>query len=124
MSTTLFDRPTLKAEYGNYIGGKFVAPVDGHYFDVTTPTDGTVITKVSRSNSKDVELALDAAHAAFLPTKKWPSCLKRLKENSINLHRPVQHFCNQCLHRLRRVRVKISGSTVGQQGREAMGFVA
>ncbi|CAI8441907.1 MAG: Acetaldehyde dehydrogenase 2 [Cryomorphaceae bacterium] len=69
MSTTLFDRPTLKAEYGNYIGGKFVAPVDGHYFDVTTPTDGTVITKVARSNSKDVELALDAAHAAYATWK-------------------------------------------------------
>ena len=69
MSTTLFDRPTLKSEYGNYIGGKFVAPVDGHYFDVTTPTDGTVITKVARSNNKDVELALDAAHAAYATWK-------------------------------------------------------
>ena len=69
MSTTLFDRPTLKSEYGNFIGGKFVAPVDGHYFDVTTPTDGTVITKVARSNSKDVELALDAAHAAYATWK-------------------------------------------------------
>jgi len=59
------NRPELKAEYGNFIGGKFVPAVDGHTFDVVSPIDGSIITKVPRSNSKDVEAALDAAHAAF-----------------------------------------------------------
>ena len=53
-----------KAQYDNFIGGKWVPPVDGQYFDVITPVNGTVYTKVARSNAKDIELALDAAHAA------------------------------------------------------------
>ncbi len=59
------NRPELKPEYGNFIGGKFVPAIDGHTFDVHTPIDNSVITKVPRSNSKDVEAALDAAHNAF-----------------------------------------------------------
>ena len=55
----------FKAEYGNYIGGKWIGPVDGHFFDVVTPVNGSTYTKVPRSNAKDIELAVDAAHAAF-----------------------------------------------------------
>ena len=62
---SLHNRPELKSEYGNYIGGKFVPAADGHTFDVVTPIDGSVITKVPRSNAKDVNAAIDAAHAAF-----------------------------------------------------------
>ena len=53
-----------KAHYDNFIGGKWVAPVKGQYFDVITPVSGTVYTKAARSSAEDVELALDAAHAA------------------------------------------------------------
>ncbi len=53
-----------KAKYDNFIGGKWVPPLDGDYFDVITPISGKVYTKVARSNAKDVELALDAAHKA------------------------------------------------------------
>ena len=53
-----------KAHYDNFIGGKFVAPVKGQYFDVITPISGKVYTTVARSSAEDVELALDAAHAA------------------------------------------------------------
>lgn len=62
---SIHNRPVLKPEYGNYIGGKFVPAVDGATFEVQTPIDGTVITKVPRSNKKDVDAALDAAHTAF-----------------------------------------------------------
>lgn len=54
----------FKEKYGNFIGGKFVDPVDGKYFDNITPVNGTVLCRVARSNEKDIELALDAAHAA------------------------------------------------------------
>lgn len=64
-TSTLVARPTFKARYDNFIGGKWVAPVDGAYFDNTSPIDGKVFTQVARSNYKDVELALDAAHLAF-----------------------------------------------------------
>jgi hypothetical protein len=53
-----------KARYDNFIGGKFVAPVKGQYFDVITPISGKVYTQAARSDAADIELALDAAHAA------------------------------------------------------------
>ena len=55
---------TYKPRYDNFIGGKFVAPVDGQYFDVITPVSGKVYTQAARSTAADIELALDAAHAA------------------------------------------------------------
>ena len=54
----------FKAHYDNFIGGKFVAPLKGGYFDVITPISGKVYTKAARSGAEDIELALDAAHAA------------------------------------------------------------
>ena len=53
-----------QAQYNNFIGGKWVAPVKGQYFEVITPISGRPYTKVARSTAEDVELALDAAHAA------------------------------------------------------------
>ncbi|MCP5271243.1 MAG: aldehyde dehydrogenase [Burkholderiaceae bacterium] len=52
------------AHYDNFIGGRFVPPVAGRYFDVVTPISGKVYTKAARSDADDVERALDAAHAA------------------------------------------------------------
>jgi len=60
----LHERPSFKEKYDNYIGGKFVAPVDGEYFDAISPVDGKAFSKCARSNEKDIELALDAAHEA------------------------------------------------------------
>ena len=55
----------FKAKYGNYINGKFVEPKSGKYFDNTSPISNEKICSVARSNEKDVDAALDAAHAAF-----------------------------------------------------------
>ena len=55
---------TFKKQYDNWIGGDFKAPVSGEYFDNPSPVDGQVFTRVARSNAQDVNLALDAAHAA------------------------------------------------------------
>jgi len=54
----------FKSRYDNFIGGKFVAPVGGQYFDVITPISGKVFTQAARSTEADINLALDAAHAA------------------------------------------------------------
>lgn len=59
-----YERPEFKEKYDNYIGGKWVAPVDGEYFYANSPVDGKDFAQVARSNHKDIELALDAAHAA------------------------------------------------------------
>lgn len=55
---------TYKTRYDNFIGGQWVAPVKAQYFDVITPTTGKVYTQAARSTAEDIELALDAAHAA------------------------------------------------------------
>src|ERR1700723_986895 len=54
----------LRSHYENFIGGEWVAPVKGGYFDNISPTTGQVICKIARSQAEDVELAIDAAHAA------------------------------------------------------------
>ena len=54
----------FKPRYDNFIGGRFVPPVDGQYFDVITPINGRVYTQAARSTAADIERALDAAHAA------------------------------------------------------------
>ncbi|MCV2218690.1 aldehyde dehydrogenase [Thauera sp. Sel9] len=62
-----------KAKYDNFIGGKWVSPVKGQYFDVVTPISGQVYTQAARSTAEDIELALDAAHAAFPAWSKTPA---------------------------------------------------
>lgn len=62
--TVALDRPKFKAQYDNFIGGKWVAPVNGNYFENTSPVDGKTFTEVARSTAEDIELALDAAWAA------------------------------------------------------------
>ncbi|MDN5004774.1 aldehyde dehydrogenase [Bradyrhizobium sp. GCM10027634] len=52
------------ASYDNFIGGKWVAPRTGKYFDNASPVTGQVVCKIARSDAQDVEAALDAAHAA------------------------------------------------------------
>ena len=52
------------AKYDNFIGGKWVAPRAGRYFDNVSPITGKTICQVARSDVDDIELALDAAHAA------------------------------------------------------------
>jgi len=54
----------LKSRYENFIGGHWVAPVHGAYSENLTPATGEPFTEVPRSTAEDVELALDAAHAA------------------------------------------------------------
>ncbi|RKP54463.1 aldehyde dehydrogenase family protein [Cohnella endophytica] len=55
---------TFKKRYENFIGGQWVAPVQGQYFDNVSPVNNRVFCEVPRSTSEDIELALDAAHAA------------------------------------------------------------
>ena len=60
----LSDQVSFRPRYGNYIGGKWVEPASGQFFDNVTPVTGKVFCEIPRSNSQDIELALDAAHAA------------------------------------------------------------
>ncbi|MBL1459130.1 MULTISPECIES: aldehyde dehydrogenase family protein [unclassified Methylophaga] len=53
---------SFKSRYENFIGGEWVAPVKGEYFNNITPVTGEVICEIPRSGEADIELALDAAH--------------------------------------------------------------
>jgi aldehyde dehydrogenase len=55
---------SFKSQYDNFIGGKFVPPLKGQYFEVITPITGKPFTRAARSGPEDIEIALDAAHDA------------------------------------------------------------
>ncbi|KQS47816.1 aldehyde dehydrogenase [Flavobacterium sp. Leaf359] len=74
----ILKRPQFKERYDNYIGGKFVPPVNGKYFDNVSPIDGKVFAQAARSSKEDVELALDAAHEAF---KSWSKTSPTYRSN-------------------------------------------
>ena len=52
------------ARYGNFIGGEWVEPASGRYFDNITPINGRKICEIPRSDEADINRALDAAHVA------------------------------------------------------------
>src|SRR5690606_14796264 len=53
-----------QARYDHHIGGEYVPPVRGQYFENPSPVNGQPFTEVARGAAEDVEAALDAAHAA------------------------------------------------------------
>ncbi|UVO49286.1 aldehyde dehydrogenase family protein [Sphingomonas sp. SUN019] len=54
----------IRSKYDNYIGGEWVAPVKGQYFDNPSPVTGKIVCQIARGTAEDIELALDAAHKA------------------------------------------------------------
>ena len=80
MSSTVYEAPGQKGSkvqylprYGNYIGGEFVPPVKGQYFENISPVTGRPFCEVPRSTAEDVEKALDAAHKAKGPWGTSPT---------------------------------------------------
>ena len=54
----------IRTRYDNFIGGQWVAPTQGRYFENRTPISGELVCEIARSTAEDIEKALDAAHAA------------------------------------------------------------
>ena len=67
-----YARPQFKEKYDNFIGGKWVPPVDGRYFEDRSPIDDSLIAMVAQSNTKDVDLAVEAGWEAFKTWGKTP----------------------------------------------------
>ncbi|GGG13171.1 aldehyde dehydrogenase family protein [Pontibacter amylolyticus] len=79
----LYKFPQLKGKElprDNFIGGQFVPPVKGEYFDNISPINGKVFAQAARSTKEDVELALDAAHKAF---PKWSKTSAKDRSNTL-----------------------------------------
>ncbi len=60
-----YSKPTYKPRYENFIGGEWVPPLSGEYFDNLSPVDGELLTKIPRSSTADVDMAVAAAKKAF-----------------------------------------------------------
>jgi aldehyde dehydrogenase len=87
---TVYARPgsaealmSYESRYGNYIGGEWVAPTAGKYFENPTPVTGQVFCEIPRSDEADVEKALDAAHAAAPAWGKTDPAARALILNKI-----------------------------------------
>ena len=83
MNKVEFSRTTkapFAERYGNFIGGEWVAPKSGKYFENTSPVNGRVLCEIARSDASDVEAALDAHKEASE---------KCFIANSVNF--PVRH---------------------------------
>ena len=63
----------LKAKYDLFIGGKFVKPKSGKYFETINPATEKAIAKIAEANEEDVDMAVKAARKAFLPWAKLPA---------------------------------------------------
>ncbi len=71
----------FQSRYGNYIGGEFVPPADGDYFENVSPVNGKTFCEIPRSRAKDIELALDAAHKA---KDAWGKTSYAVRANILN----------------------------------------
>lgn len=60
----MYTKPKFNQKYGNFINGKFVAPVKGEYFENYSPIDNSFIAQYPRSSQEDVDLAVVAANEA------------------------------------------------------------
>lgn len=60
-----YQKPIFDKYYNNFIGGKWVAPIDGEYFNDISPIDGSIIAKAPKSNYKDINLAVKTAWSAY-----------------------------------------------------------
>jgi aldehyde dehydrogenase len=79
----LYEFPQLKGKtlpQDNFIGGKFVAPVKGEYFNNISPVNGKVFSRAAKSTQEDIDLALDAAHKAF---KTWGKTSATVRSNTL-----------------------------------------
>ena len=61
----IYERPKYKNQYENFIGGEWIAPSSSEYIENISPVDGKLLTKIPRSNEKDVDLAVEAAKKGF-----------------------------------------------------------
>lgn len=80
---SILKKPNFKNQYENFIGGEWVAPKSGEYFDNVSPVDGEVLTRIPRSNEQDVDLAVAAAKEAFETYKTFSVSQRSLMLNKL-----------------------------------------
>ncbi|GIG28755.1 aldehyde dehydrogenase [Cellulomonas marina] len=74
-------KATFRERYDHWIGGEYVAPANGRYFENRTPVTGQVFCQVARGDADDIERALDAAHGA---ARTWRKTSATERANILN----------------------------------------
>ncbi len=68
-----YARPQYKEQFENFIGGEWLAPKSGEYFDKVSPVDGKILTRIPRSNEADVDAAVAAGvNGVFVESHQDP----------------------------------------------------
>lgn len=67
----------LPEKYGHFIGGEFVDPIEGQYFDNVTPITGQTFIQAARGTKADIDRAVEAAHVAYDNTWSKTSITER-----------------------------------------------
>ncbi|MGY1550230.1 acetaldehyde dehydrogenase ExaC [Microbacterium sp. A588] len=80
-----------RPRYGHYIGGEFVEPVKGQYFENVSPVNGKPFTEVARGTVEDIDRAVDTAWKAFSSWGKTSPAERSLVLNRI-ADRMEQHL--------------------------------
>jgi len=75
-----YEMPARKARYENFIGGEWIAPAEGRYFEDRSPIDGSLIAEFPRSTAADVDLAVAAAWKA---APAWGAMSPQLRSNAL-----------------------------------------
>lgn len=73
----------FKPRYDHFIGGEYVAPASGQYFENPSPVTGKVFTEVARGNAADINRAVEAAWRAFDSWKKSTITQRAIMLNKI-----------------------------------------
>ncbi|RKR73857.1 acetaldehyde dehydrogenase ExaC [Frondihabitans australicus] len=73
----------FKPRYDHFIGGEYVAPSSGQYFENPSPVTGKAFTEVARGNAADIDKAVEAAWRAFDTWKKTTVTERALMLNRI-----------------------------------------
>ena len=76
-------KANFKSRYQNYIGGRWVSPVKGEFFENVSPVNGKVFCEIPRSTAEDIDAALDAAHAAADSWGRTPAANRAAVLNKI-----------------------------------------
>ena len=71
---------TVQSRYGHFIGGEWVDPIKGQYFENVSPVTGKPFTEIARGTAEDIDAALDAAHAA---APKWGAASPTVRSNAL-----------------------------------------
>ena len=107
LSTAVATGLNLPAKYGHFIGGKFVEPASGEYFDNVSPIDGSKFIQAARGNKADVDKAVKAANDAY-----WSSWSKASVTERSNMLLKIADIIEANAERLAKIETIDNGKAI------------